>query len=289
MKRQELAPAKVNLTLDVGARRPDGYHEVVSVMQSVALYDTVTMESGTGEGISLTCDDAAIPADGSNLAWRAAEVFFRTTGVACDGLHITLEKSIPSQAGLGGGSADVAALLRLLRASYAPELSTEELERIGFAVGSDMPFCIRGGTCLAEGRGEVLTDLPPLPRCWIVLCKPDFGLPTPELFARVDGADLGERPDISGMAEALERGDLAGAARSLGNVFQQVLTAEESREIAAIQAAMLRLGALGAAMSGSGPTMFGLFDRLETAESCRRALAETYEQTYLAEPVGKFE
>ena len=104
MKRQELAPAKVNLTLDVGARRPDGYHEVVSVMQSVALYDTVTMESGTGEGISLTCDDAAIPADGSNLAWRAAEVFFRTTGVACDGLHITLEKSIPSQAGLGGGS-----------------------------------------------------------------------------------------------------------------------------------------------------------------------------------------
>lgn len=135
----------------------------------------------------------------------------------------------------------------------------------------------------------MLTDLPPLPRCWIVLCKPDFGLPTPELFARVDGADLGERPDISGMAEALERGDLAGAARSLGNVFQQVLTAEESREIAAIQAAMLRLGALGAAMSGSGPTMFGLFDRLETAESCRRALAETYEQTYLAEPVGKFE
>ena len=109
MKRQELAPAKVNLTLDVGARRPDGYHEVVSVMQSVALYDTVTMESGTGEGISLTCDDAAIPADRSNLAWRAAEVFFRTTGVACDGLHITLEKSIPSQAGLGGGSSDAAA------------------------------------------------------------------------------------------------------------------------------------------------------------------------------------
>ena len=115
MKRQELAPAKVNLTLDVGARRPDGYHEVVSVMQSVALYDTVTMESGTGEGISLTCDDAAIPADGSNLAWRAAEVFFRTTGVACDGLHITLEKSIPSQAGLGGGSSDAAAVLRGLR------------------------------------------------------------------------------------------------------------------------------------------------------------------------------
>ena len=138
MKRQELAPAKVNLTLDVGAKRPDGYHEVVSVMQSVALYDTVTMESGTGEGISLTCDDAAIPADGSNLAWRAAEVFFRTTGVACDGLHITLEKSIPSQAGLGGGSSDAAAVLRGLRKLYAPELPMEALERMGMELGSDV-------------------------------------------------------------------------------------------------------------------------------------------------------
>ena len=152
MKRQELAPAKVNLTLDVGARRPDGYHEVVSVMQSVALYDTVTMESGMGEGISLTCDDAAIPADGSNLAWRAAEVFFRTTGVACDGLHITLEKSIPSQAGLGGGSSDAAAVLRGLRKLYAPELPVEALEHMGMELGSDVPYCVRGGTVLVQGR-----------------------------------------------------------------------------------------------------------------------------------------
>ena len=163
MKRQELAPAKVNLTLDVGARRPDGYHEVVSVMQSVALYDTVTMESGTGEGISLTCDDAAIPADGSNLAWRAAEVFFRTTGVACDGLHITLEKSIPSQAGLGGGSSDAAAVLRGLRKLYAPELPMEALERMGMELGSDVPYCVRGGTVLVQGKGEQLLSLRALP------------------------------------------------------------------------------------------------------------------------------
>lgn len=284
----DVAPAKINLALDILGARPDGYHELRMIMQTVSLCDTVTVEETAG-GFFLECDGDFLPVGKKSLEQRAAEAFFSAIGRPMPGLRVTLQKVTPAYAGLGGGSADVAALLRLLRAFYAPELSTEELERIGFAVGSDMPFCIRGGTCLAEGRGEVLTDLPPLPRCWIVLCKPDFGLPTPELFARVDGADLGERPDISGMAEALERGDLAGAARSLGNVFQQVLTAEESREIAAIQAAMLRLGALGAAMSGSGPTMFGLFDRLETAESCRRALAETYEQTYLAEPVGKFE
>ena len=284
----DVAPAKINLALDILGARPDGYHELRMIMQTVSLCDTVTVEETAG-GFFLECDGDFLPVGKKSLEQRAAEAFFSAIGRPMPGLRVTLQKVTPAYAGLGGGSADVAALLRLLRAFYAPELSTEELERIGFAVGSDMPFCIRGGTCLAEGRGEVLTDLPPLPRCWIVLCKPDFGLPTPELFARVDGADLGERPDIRGMAEALERGDLAGAARSLGNVFQQVLTAEESREIAAIQAAMLRLGALGAAMSGSGPTMFGLFDRLETAESCRRALAETYEQTYLAEPVGKFE
>lgn len=284
----DVAPAKINLALDILGARPDGYHELRMIMQTVSLCDTVTVEETAG-GFFLECDGDFLPVGKKSLEQWAAEAFFSAIGRPMPGLRVTLQKVTPAYAGLGGGSADVAALLRLLRASYAPELSTEELERIGFAVGSDMPFCIRGGTCLAEGRGEVLTDLPPLPRCWIVLCKPDFGLPTPELFARVDGADLGERPDISGMAEALERGDLAGAARGLGNVFQQVLTAEESRETAAIQAAMLRLGALGAAMSGSGPTMFGLFDRLETAESCRRALAETYEQTYLAEPVGKFE
>lgn len=154
MKRQELAPAKVNLTLDVGARRPDGYHEVVSVMQSVALYDTVTMESGTGEGISLTCDDAAIPADGSNLAWRAAEVFFRTTGVACDGLHITLEKSIPSQAGLGGGSSDAAAVLRGLRKLYAPSCPWRRWNAWAWELGQRRPLLCPGAHGAGAGGRE---------------------------------------------------------------------------------------------------------------------------------------
>ena len=149
----------------------------------------------------------------------------------------------------------------------------------------DVPFCVRGGTCLAEGRGELLTDLPPLPDCAIVLCKPDFGLPTPELFARLDGADLGPRPDTAAMAAALARGDLAAAAACLGNVFERVLTEEEGEEIRSIKEALLRHSALGAAMSGSGPTVFGLFDDRQKAVRAKEALEGRYRQTYLAAPV----
>lgn len=282
------APAKINLALDILGARPDGYHDLRMVMQTVSLCDTVTVEE-TAADFSLESGGAFSPTGQKSLEQRAAEAFFAAIGRPMPGLRVTLQKVTPAYAGLGGGSADVAALLRLLREAYAPELSIAELERIGFAVGSDMPFCVRGGTCLAEGRGEVLTDLTPLPRCWIVLCKPPFGLPTPALFARVDGADLGKRPDIAGMIEALKRGDLVGVASRLGNVFQQVLTAEEGREIAAIRADMMQMGALGAAMSGSGPTVFGLFDRRAAAETCRAALAGAYGQTYLAEPVGTFD
>ena len=203
------------------------------------------------------------------------------------GLRVTLEKVTPAYAGLGGGSADVAALLRILRDNYAPEMSTEELERIGFTVGSDMPFCVRGGTALAEGRGEVLTDLKPLPDCWFVLCKPDFGIPTPSLFALVDGGELTCRPDIGGMGLALESGDLAGVAARLGNVFEEVLP-EEYHEVFTIKNRLMELGALNAAMSGSGPTVFGIFSEQETAKRAAEVLKETYQQTYLAVPVKKF-
>lgn len=272
MKRQELAPAKVNLTLDVGARRPDGYHEVVSVMQNVALYDTVTMESGTGEGISLTCDDAAIPADGSNLAWRAAEVFFHTTGVACDGLHITLEKSIPSQAGLGGGSSDAAAVLRGLRKLYAPELPMEALERMGMELGSDVPYCVRGGTVLVQGKGEQLLSLRALPECWFVVCKPQVSFSTAEMYRRLDEAGMAVHPDTRRMMDALQRRDLAEIFSQIGNVFEQVLP--PGSEIFAIRDRLLTLGAGTACMSGSGSAVVGFFSQEEAARSSAAAMTE---------------
>ena len=280
------APAKVNLALDILDIRPDGYHDMKMVMQTISLCDTVSVEE-TAAGFELRTDGDFIPAGKKTLEQRAAEAFFEAAGLPMPGLRVTLEKVTPAYAGLGGGSADVAALLRILRDTYAPELSTEELERIGFTVGSDMPFCVRGGTALAEGRGEVLTGLKPLPDCWFVLCKPDFSIPTPSLFARVDGGELTRRPDIDGMRLALEAGDLAGVAARLGNVFEKVLP-EEYHEVFIIKKRLLELGALNAAMSGSGPTVFGIFAEQETARSAAAVLKETYQQTYLAVPVKKF-
>ena len=282
-----LAPAKVNLALDILGRRPDGYHDMRMVMQTISLCDAVTVRE-TGEGFTLHTGGDFIPAGKKTLEQRAAEAFFAEIGQPAPGLEVTLEKRTPAYAGLGGGSADVAALLRILRDRHCPAMPTEQLERIGFAIGSDMPFCVRGGTALAEGRGEVLTDLPPLPDCWLVLCKPAFGIPTPSLFAMVDGGELERRPDIDGMMAALRAGDLDGVAARLGNVFEDVLP-EEYHEVFDIKRRLLDLGALNAAMSGSGPTVFGLFRERETAAKAAEALKARYRQTYLAEPVKKFQ
>ena len=281
------APAKINLALDILGRRTDGYHEMRMVMQTVSLCDTVTLEQ-TGGGFTLNAGGILLPGGKKSLEQRAAESFFTAIGREPPGLTVTLEKRTPAYAGMGGGSADVAALLRLLRRCYAPEMTTLELERIGLEVGSDVPFCVRGGTCLAEGRGEILTDLPPLPDCAIVLCKPGFDLPTPSLFARLEGAILSARPDIPGMETALFQGSLTGVAGRLGNVFEQVLTENERQEIQYIKESLLRCGALGAAMSGSGPTVFGLFDDPERAAWGKELLERRYRQTYLAQPVKKF-
>lgn len=283
MKRE--APAKVNLTLDILGKREDGYHEMRMVMQTISLCDTVTVEE-MESGFALETDGDFIPAGKKTLEQQAAEHFFAAAGISLPGLRVRLTKRTPAYAGLGGGSADVAALLRILRDRYAPDMPTAELERIGLLVGSDMPFCVRGGTALAEGRGEVLTDLPALPDCVFVLCKPDFGIPTGNLFALVDGGELQHRPDTEGLMTALRDGDLDGVASRLGNVFEEVLP-EEFHEVFAIKARLLEKGALNAAMSGSGPTVFGIFRTMETAEAAADALREQYAQTYVALPVKK--
>lgn len=280
------APAKVNLALDILRKRPDGYHDLCMVMQSVSLCDTVEVRERE-DGFALRMEGFTPPEGKKTLEQRAAEAFFDFLGKPMPGLEVSIEKRTPAYAGLGGGSADVAALLHILREQYAPELSGEDLERIGFTVGSDMPFCVRGGTALAEGRGEILTDLTPLPECFFVLCKPDFGIPTPELFALVDGSELERRPDITGMTEALDCGDLEGVAARLYNSFEEVLPAAYG-EVFTIKERLRELGALNAVMSGSGPTVFGIFREKETACRAAEKLQKTYEQTFLAQPVKKF-
>ena len=282
---KQSAPAKVNLALDILGRRPDGYHEMRMVMQTVSLCDTVALEEA-GEGFTLSARRIALPS-GKTLEQRAAEAFFAAIGRPVPGLRVTLEKKTPAYAGLGGGSADVAALLRLLRERYAPAQPRPELEAIGGRIGSDMPFCVRGGTALAEGRGDVLTDLRPLPDCRFVICKPDFDLPTGPMFARLrfDG-DL-SRPDVDRMVSALERGDLAGTASRVGNVFETVLERSERREIEWIKEVLLRRGALAAAMSGSGPAVFGLFAPIAETSGAAEDLKRRYAQVFEARPVGR--
>lgn len=285
MKSTQSAPAKLNLALDILGRRPDGYHEMRMVMQTVSLCDTVALEEA-GEGFVLTARGIALP-PGKTLEQRAAEAFFAALGRPVPPLRVTLEKKTPAYAGLGGGSADVAALLRLLRARYAPAQPQSELEAIGGQIGSDMPFCVRGGTALAEGRGDELTDLRPLPDCRFVICKPDFDLPTGPMFARLRLDEALFRPDVDGMVSALEQGDLTAAAKCVGNVFETALEPPQRREIEGIKEILLCRGALAAAMSGSGSAVFGLFAPNEEAAGAAEELRRRYTRVFEARPVGR--
>ena len=282
------APAKINLALDILGPRPDGYHELRMVMQSVSLSDTVTLAEAEA-GFSLDAGGGFRPAGETTLEQRAAEAFFRELGRPCPPLAVRLEKVTPAYAGLGGGSADVAALLHLLRRRYAPELSLEALERIGLTVGSDVPFCVRGGAALAEGRGEILTDLPPLSHCRIVICKPDISLPTGEMFARARGRIFQTRPDVDGIAEALRAGRLENVTKRLCNVFEEVLPPEVKEEIQGLKTALLRCGAMNAAMSGSGPAVFGIFSSEEEAAAAAETLGTWCRQTFLTWPLERAE
>lgn len=281
----EKAWAKLNLSLDILGKRPDGYHDLRMVMQSVLLCDTITLSpNATGEH-RLTTDLSFLPRDGSNIALKAVDRFCRETGLQCPGLDIHIQKRIPVCAGMAGGSSDGAAVLRLLRRLYAPEMSREQLEAIGALVGSDVPYCIRGGTALAQGRGEVLEDLAALPPCWFVICKPAFSISTPELFSRVKVKQLRCHPDTPGMIQAMEAQDLEGVARRLYNVFEDVLTRKHA-QVFEIKSQLLELGAMASSMTGSGPTVFGMFRDEEKARDAAQVMGRTFPHTFCCMNVG---
>ena len=284
----EGAFAKINLTLDVLDRREDGYHDIRSILQTVALRDDIELLLDTGTGWHIECETAGIPLDETNLAWRAARVFFDTFGGEPDGLTIRITKRIPSGAGLGGGSADAAAVLRALNRLTGADFSRAQLEELGALVGSDVPYCVAGGTMLAEGRGERLTPVTPMPHLPVVICKPDFPISTPELFHRVDARTSRCRPDTEGICAALADGDMPKLARRMYNVFEDVLTRREG-EIAAIKSRLLDGGALGAVMSGTGSAVFGLFADADSAAYAKRRLARDYAECFLTETINRLE
>jgi len=279
------AHAKLNLTLDVLGKRPDGYHDLRMMMQSIALADVLDVEPAEGEELRVRTNLYFLPSNEKNLAAQAALRWWESRGTAPQGLDIGIEKHIPVCAGLAGGSSDAASVLRALNELEKGGLSPEALAEIGARVGSDVPYCILGGTALAEGRGEVLTPLPPLPPCWVALCKPEFSISTPALFAKIDSVRLRCRPDTQGAVAALEAGDLAGVARRMYNVFEDALPDRQRARVNDIKNVLIQCGALGASMSGTGPTAFGLFDEEDKARQAKERLEDLGGEVFLTRTV----
>ncbi len=279
------AHGKLNLSLDVLGRTADGYHDLRMVMQAVEFGDDLDVELTRDGRFTIDPGQSYLPADGRNLALKAARLFLAGTGL---GAAIRVTKRIPVCAGMGGGSADAAAVLRALNALTGRRLPAEELCKLGLQAGSDVPFCVLDGTALAEGRGEKLTRLPTLPDCSIVVCKPAFAISTPELFGRVDGRKSRLRPDTPGILAALEAGDLAGVARRLYNVFEDVLDRRQG-DVFSIKRVLADRGALGAVMTGTGSAVFGLFDDEAAAQAAFEALSRQYQECFLTRPCGPSE
>lgn len=256
------AYAKINLTLDVLHKRSDGYHEVAMIMQAIDLFDTVQLQKQNGD-ITLEANIPALACDGSNLAYKAAALIKDKCGIN-EGVHISLQKNIPLAAGLAGGSANAAVVLKGLNTLWQLGLAQSELEEMGALLGSDIPFCLRGGTMLSTGRGEILTPLPQLPVCYVVLAKPDICVSTAKVYGAYCNDKVVERPDTQGVLKSLEQQDLQGVADRLCNVLESV-TVFDYPVIDEIKRAMRRCGVMNSLMSGSGPTVFGLTDDAERA------------------------
>ena len=280
----EGAYAKVNLTLDVLDKREDGYHDLKSVMQTLSIRDDIAIDVGTGKPWKLLCSKEGIPTDERNLAWKAAKVYCDALNKDPNGLEIRITKRIPVEAGLGGGSADAAAVLRALNDYYGNPLSILALAELGAQVGSDVPFCVVGGTAMVEGKGEKLRKLPDMPDCIFVVCKPDFSVSTPALYKKIDEVTIPKRPDHQAMESALLAGDLEKVAHNLYNVFDPVVT-EEHLELNYIKSLFHQYGAVGYQMTGSGSAVYAIVSEFEVAAVICNMLQSNYPNVFIGKPV----
>ncbi|KEO83135.1 4-(cytidine 5'-diphospho)-2-C-methyl-D-erythritol kinase [Tumebacillus flagellatus] len=275
----EKAQAKINLTLDVLHKRPDGYHEVEMVMQTVDLSDHLQFQERADAEIVLTCTAPYIPLDQRNLVYQAAHLMRETYGIE-KGIHIHIEKRIPVAAGLAGGSSDAAATLRGLNRLWKLGLSLDELAVLGAKIGSDVPFCIYGGTAIARGRGEQIERLPSVSPTWVVLVKPPIAVSTADVYGRLRADEIEHHPDTAGMVHALTTGDVKQISAGLGNVLENVTFAMYP-EVERLKQQLLKFGAQGALMSGSGPTLFALVEREQKAVRICNALRGFSREVYL--------
>lgn len=274
MDRIELkALGKINLGLDVLGRRENGYHDVRMVMQTVYLYDQITIKKRRRSGIGIETNLYYLPVNENNLAYRAAKLLMDEFRIE-DGISIRLNKHIPVAAGMAGGSSNAAAVLFGMNRIFGLGLTMEELMKRGVTLGADVPYCIMRGTVLAEGIGEVLTPLAPMPKCFVLLAKPPVAVSTKLVYEKLDSQEIEKHPDIDGIIEGLEQQSLAKITASMGNVLERV-TALEYPVIDKIKNTMKTAGALNAMMSGSGPTVFGIFEDKNRARAAAQKIKET--------------
>ena len=273
MDKMELkALGKINLGLDVLGRRENGYHDVRMVMQTVYLYDQIRIEKTKKPGIELSTNLFYLPVNENNLAYQAADLLMKEFDVK-EGVKITLDKHIPVAAGMAGGSSNAAAVLFGINRMFSLGLSQKELMERGVTLGADVPYCVMRGTVLAEGIGEILTPLPACPKCHVLIAKPPISVSTKVVYEALDAKEISEHPDIDGVIEGLEEGSLKKVASAMGNVLEDV-TIPMHPVIEEIKQEMKECGALNAMMSGSGPTVFGLFENRTAAREAQRRIRE---------------
>lgn len=278
------AYAKINLMLDIIYKRTDGYHDLFMIMQSIGIYDTVTVSETKSKKITISCNIDDIPLDEHNIAYKAADAFFAETKIKNKGINIDIVKRIPHAAGMAGGSADGAGVLVALNELTGAGLTDDELCSIGVKIGADVPFCIRGGTLLAQGIGDVLNKVKPLRKCYIVIAKPDCYVNTAFAYKQFDECGKEHTPDKLGMLYAMQSRDLKEICSKMENVFEQFIAVDNKVEIKEI---MRNNSALGVCMSGSGPTVFGIFDDRAKAEKCAIELKPLAKDIAVTVPVSK--
>lgn len=272
------AYAKINLSLDVVGVREDGYHLLEMVMQTIDLYDTVHLNI-KNNGIKINSNNLNIPLDNRNLAYKAAKIFKDTFNIK-EGADIYIEKNIPIEAGLAGGSSDAAAVLRGLRDVFLPNLSNEELAKIGVKIGADVPYCIYGGTALCEGIGEKITKLNSFKDQYLVLVKPDFGISTKDVYNSIDKKQIINHPNTKEIVRAVNENNLKMLCDNMINVLE-IVTLDEIDDLKSIKEALLKYGAMGVQMTGSGPTIFGFFSCKDAAKECYEKIKTRYNEVYI--------
>ncbi len=287
MKLKVLAPAKINLSLDIVGKRPDGYHDVAMVMQTVSLYDTVTVSDEVDDSVDtdvlVTCDVEGIPTDGSNIVCKAASAFFDYCRLTPVKISVDIEKRIPSQAGLAGGSTDAAAVIMALNFMFDQKLTQEQMCEIGAKVGADVPFCIVGGTQHAQGTGTTMSKVAELTKCSILICKPDVSVSTAQAYALSDSKPSKGFLVTDEVIKMLFKRNIRGVSQCLYNEFEAVM---QLPEITDIKKQMIKNKALGACMSGSGSAVFGIFLNSKKAEACKDKMSEEYDKLFVCEPIS---